>query len=389
MYSINFRLRSDVKSDQKRVYVRIRKDGVVPPDISTPIVIPVEKWDKNKQSIKGSSTMDSTNRAVLLQIESDITELIRQNNDKTAHQIRNLYVQKSLPEPTILKTYLDFINQEKLIWNDTPKQLKKNTIDRWFNCRVHLMEFLENKDIPLKEIDEDFGIRFYSYLIKKPKKRGSTLLIGNDYAVRVVSYLKEVLTWAKRKKLIEQQVMITDELKRNPPKPLEILSKDQVRAIELCKCIGTMRDVKTIFLAMTYSCLNHCDLHHLETLKNKDHIIITIDRQKNRNRDTAEQSIIPVLPQLRKLLEKIDYKIPKYHINIVNRYCHVFESILHTNLNITTYTARKTGAGLLIDAGVSIEVVSKILGHKSLTTTQRHYVKLSQKNVIDGVKHLM
>lgn len=389
MYSINFRLRPDSKTDEKRVYIRFRKDGIVPSDISTPIVIPPEKWDKHKQTIKGSSVLDSTKKAVLLQIESDLTELIRQNVHKDAHEIRAMYINKTLPAPTIFKTYHDYIEQNINIWDNTPKQLAKTTKSRWKNCLQHLKEFLNEKDITLNEIDESFGHRLYVYLIKKPKKKHPAEKIGNDYAVRVITYLKDVLEWAKKKKLVDQVVMNTDGLKRVPPKQLQRLDKEHIESLASMRFTKTLEDTRVIFLLMTYSCLNHCDLHNLESLKDKSHLTINLDRQKNNNREAAEKAIIPVLPQLRKLLENINYKIPRHHINIINRHCHVFQGILGVDFEMTTYTARKTGAGLLIDAGVSIDIVSKILGHKSITTTQRFYVKLREKNVLEGVKHLM
>lgn len=388
MYSINFRTRTDVSSPERRVYVRIKVDGQIASDVSTPILVNVEKWDQVKQTVKGSTPVDHTNRKVLLQIKSDLIELITQNPNKSAKEIRELYVQKQLPPPSLLKTYQEFIDQEKFIWDGTPKELSKTTKNRWKNTKIHLHEFL-GEDIPLTSIDNGFYQRFYAYLLSKPCKKDSKKNIGHDYAVRNVTYLDAVLKWANEKGIMTQKVQSTNGLKRNPPKPIQSLSREQLRILELTRDFtGILEDTRIVFLLMAYSSLNHCDLHCLESIKDQDNLVIKLDRQKNENRE-SEKAIVPIFPQLRKLLEKINYKIPKHHINVINRHCHVFEGVVGSKFPITTYIARKTAGRLLIDAGVSVDVVSKILGHKSIITTQRYYVTLREKNVLDGVKHLL
>lgn len=388
MYSINFRLRTDVNSNERRVYVRIKVAGVVASDISTPILVPIERWDKAKQTIKGATPLDHTNRAVLMQIESDIVELIRQNPKKTAKEIRQMYVQKEVPIPFLLKVYSDYIVQTKEIWNGTENELKRNTIGRWYNTKAHLQEFLKGVDIPINQIRNDFGKQLYLYLVKKPQRRNPKKKIGNDFAVRNVTYLGNVLDWAKSKGIIPTNPLDTDGLKRKKPKPIQYLTREQLSILEKVRFTGILEDTRIIFLAMAYSSINHCDLHYLETLKDKDSLVLTIERGKNENRE-AERAIVPIFPNLRRLLERYNYKLPNHHINTINRYCHVFEGIVGTSYSITTYTARKTAGMLLIEQGVSVDIVSKILGHKSIITTQRYYVKIKENNIIDAVRHLM
>lgn len=388
MYSINFRLRTDlVKTEKRKIYVRIKINGVCATDFASSIQINPDQWDKHKQSIKGNTPLDYTNRAMLLKIESDIVELIRTNPQKSAKEIRALYIGKDLPPVTLLKVYQQFITEKKECWNGTPKELAKNTIQRWYNCKKHLEEFLKGKDIQLQEIDIDFGHRLYLYLIKKEQRRKKNQKIGHDYAVRNLTYLSEVLDFAKRKTYITQNPIDIDGYTRNPPKEIEHLTQEQINNLESFTFTGILEDCRKLFLAMVYSGLNHCDLKELESLKDKDSILLKIDRQKNEKR-YIDKAMIPVLPELRKLLESVNYNIPDYDINVINRHLHVFEGLLGVTINITTYTARKTAAILLGEKGVSIEVVSKILGHTSIVTTQRHYFKVLEKRVLEETKHL-
>ena len=52
---------------------------------------------------------------------------------------------------------------------------------------------------------------------------------------------------------------------------------------------------------------------------------------------------------------------------------------------LSTNWARHTGATLLLNAGVPMQIVSKILGHSSTKMTERVYAKLLDKTVVDAV----
>ncbi|MEA5425450.1 tyrosine-type recombinase/integrase [Arcicella lustrica] len=309
---------------------------------------------------------------------------------KSAKQIRalSLYMGKDLPALTLLKVYQKYITDKKECWNGTPKQLAKNTIQRWYNCMKYLSEFLKDKDMELNEIDIDFGHRLYLYLIKKKQRRNTEKKIGHDYAVRNLTYLSEVLDFAKRKTYIIANPLDIEEYKRNPPKEIESLTQNELQTLAGFQFTGILEDARITFLAMAYSGLNHCDLHYLERIKDSESIVLKIDRQKNLKRYT-DKAIIPILPELRKLLEAINYQLPSHDINVINRHLHVFEGLLCVDISITTYTARKTAGMLLSERGVSIDVVSKILGHTSIITTQRHYLKVVEKRVLAETKHLM
>jgi integrase/recombinase XerD len=387
MYSINFRIRTEkLQSDKRKIYVRLKINGVCCSDFATSINIYPNQWIKETQTIKGNSPLDYTNRAMLLQVESDLTELIRANPNHSAIQIRALYIGGAVAPALMLKSYLKFIQDKKEVFNGTPLELAKNTLQRWYNCQTHLSEFLKGKDMELNSIRADFAENLYLYLIKKTQKSNSKKKIGHDFAVRNLTYLSEVLDYCKVKKWIETNPL-NFEYVRNPPKEIEYLTHLQLQQIERLKFSGTLENIRVVFLAMSYSGLNHCDLNNLETLKGNDNLILKIDRQKNDKRE-QDKAIIPIFPELRKLLETYDYQLPLHDLNTTNRHLHIFEGLLGVSIKITTYTARKTAAMLLSERGVSIDVVSKILGHKSILTTQRHYVKVAEKRVLEETKHL-
>ncbi len=52
---------------------------------------------------------------------------------------------------------------------------------------------------------------------------------------------------------------------------------------------------------------------------------------------------------------------------------------------LTLYDLRRTAGSLLVDAGVHLECVADLLGHSSVATTRRHYVRAVRPTVPHAV----
>lgn len=52
------------------------------------------------------------------------------------------------------------------------------------------------------------------------------------------------------------------------------------------------------------------------------------------------------------------------------------------------HTLRRTFGSKLIEQGVDILTVSKLLGHSSVSVTQNHYIHLLDDHLAEGIKHL-
>ena len=71
-----------------------------------------------------------------------------------------------------------------------------------------------------------------------------------------------------------------------------------------------------------------------------------------------------------------------------NAYLKEIADLCNINKNLTTHLARHTFATTItLSNGVPIESVSKMLGHKSLRTTQ-HYAKILDRKVSDDMAAL-
>lgn len=99
------------------------------------------------------------------------------------------------------------------------------------------------------------------------------------------------------------------------------------------------------------------------------------DRQKV----AGSQYAIPVFSTTRRLLEELNYEIPRISNGKYNAYLKEVAFILDIDKNLTTHVGRKTFGNLLHERAVSLSSVSAMYGHSNTKTTQDHYVDTSFK----------
>lgn len=91
---------------------------------------------------------------------------------------------------------------------------------------------------------------------------------------------------------------------------------------------------------------------------------------------TGSKCVIPLLPQAKEIIERYTWpaKISKRTIQ------YKAEGIvsLLVGRKMKTHGARKTAGCIFLEMGMSMESISKILGHSSVLITQKHYVKITQ-----------
>lgn len=160
--------------------------------------------------------------------------------------------------------------------------------------------------------------------------------------------------------------------------------------------IERIAQVRDIFLFSCYTGLAYIDTKNLT----HSNIRIGIDGNKwifTSRQKTKSISNIPLLPQAENIIEK--YKSDPHCVNSgsllpvlsnqkMNAYLKEIADLCSIKKELTFHIARHTFATTVTLAnGVPIESVSKMLGHKSIKTTQ-HYAKILDKKVGEDMKDL-
>lgn len=82
------------------------------------------------------------------------------------------------------------------------------------------------------------------------------------------------------------------------------------------------------------------------------------------------------------ILHKYFGRLPIISNQRYNSYVKMVVQAAGIDKPVTTHWARHTGATLLLNAGVSMDVVAKVLGHSSTAITRKIYAKMLEETVV-------
>lgn len=210
----------------------------------------------------------------------------------------------------------------------------------------------------------------------------------------------------KKLKKIFRQCVANDWLDKDPFRSYKITTKKTHRnfllqnELELLRKkkinIARLDQVRDIFLFSCYTGLSYGDVMMLC----KNDISIGMDGEQwifTTRIKTNTASRIPLLPIAKEILEKYSTQpqiinagtlLPKLSNQRLNSYLKEITDICGFNKELTFHCARHTFATTVtLTNGVPIETVGKMLGHKSLRTTQI-YAKILDNKVSDDMQQL-
>jgi site-specific recombinase XerD len=244
-------------------------------------------------------------------------------------------------------------------------------------------------DLFIIEVDLKFINRFHHFL--QTKKIGNQNII-TKYVVNFKKIMRIAFAnnWVKKDpfyhwkaiwKKVEREVLTEAELRTMMEKELPIKRPEQVRDIYVFCC---------------FTGLAYVDVHKLS----KNHIVFGMDGNRwikiNRSK-TDSRSTIPPLPAAQEILSKyVDHAqksmngllLPVISNQKTNAFLKEIAILCNIEKNLTFHLARHTFATTVTLAnGISIESVSKMLGHQSLKTTQI-YAKVIDKKLSDDMNIL-
>ena len=94
---------------------------------------------------------------------------------------------------------------------------------------------------------------------------------------------------------------------------------------------------------------------------------------------------VPLLQPALDILKKYKNRLPLLSNVKYNQYIKVIAQACGIDKPLTTHWARHTGATLLLNSGVSMQIVSKVLGHANTRITEQIYAKVLNETVVDAV----
>lgn len=274
-------------------------------------------------------------------------------------------------------TFLDYCRQRAEI----RKYGKKEDTQERYKRFLRMLESY-GKILYFSDIDELHIIAYDTYLSKKGMKNYSK---WNNYHRFLNSFIMDAID--------------DGLLKRNPYKQLNITKDKDSKSIEKHLTIEefntlqnttmptpALEKVRDLFIFQTYTCLSYKDLRcfnafYIQEIKGMK--VYIGKRQK-----TGKRYTIPLLPKAQKILSKYNNSLPVISNVKYNEYIKKVAKEAGINKNISTHWARHTGATLLLNEGVPMQIVSKICGHSSTRITEQIYARLLDETIVDAVSKI-
>lgn len=348
------------------------------------------KWDSKAGKASGNNKETRQLNNYLDTLHSQIYEaqrlLLNKGTEVTVRSIQNIIQGKKEHKKTLLEVYRYHVEQVKEL---VGKDYAVGTLKRFKAALSSLEAFLNHKykeDLPINELSYQF-ITEYEFFLKSV--RG----IEHNTAMGIIKKLKQIIKICVANDWLEKDPFLSYRVKiRSTNRPF-LLQEEVDKLVEKNFLSERLSQVRDIFIFCCYTGLAYADV---QNLTNTD-IVTGIDGEKwiHTERVKTETSTrLPILPPAMEIIER--YKdhphciiggklLPVLSNQKMNEYLKEIAVICDVNKKMTFHTSRHTFATTItLTNGIPIETVSKMLGHKSIRTTQQ-YAKILDKKVSEDM----
>jgi len=302
----------------------------------------------------------------------------------------------------VRKTILDMIDEENIDIMGISERIRKNNEPKesfldFCSQRAEIRKYGKSKD------NQDRYDRFLRFFKTWGKIRDFEDLTPSNIIIldKDLSSMKENSKWHNYHRFLNSFILdaINEGLmKKNPYKDLGIKKGasegieryltpeefERIKNVELP--MNSLRRVRDVFVFQTYTCLSYSDLRDFDVSN-----IQEVNGMKvytgNRNK-TGERFTIPLLQPALHLIYIYRGKLPVISNVKYNYYLKIIAQAAGIDKPVSTHWARHTGATMLLNEGIDMQIVSKICGHSSIRMTEKIYAKLLDETVVNALKKL-
>ncbi|RAW01582.1 site-specific integrase [Pseudochryseolinea flava] len=392
--TVLFYLRKDVEDAGKsKAYMRVTIDGKRF-DVSTNISIDPALWSRASGKMRG--TKESA-RAVNYQLELFRTRvfetqkrIIAKDAVLNVSSFREEWRGQKQKRKSLIAI---FENHNQQIKSLVGIDFAPGTVDRYETSLKHTKSFLWDKyrrnDIAIQEITHDF---ICDYEIWLKANRGC----NQNTTMKYLANFKKIILICVKNGWLKRDPFISFKMRKTDTERCFLNEEELRRLANKLFSIDRLTFVRDVFLFSCFTGLAYVDVTKLKLTDIQQGIDgrkwILINRQK-----TNTPSRIPLLKPAFDVLGKYlghpicaakNTLLPILSNQKMNAYLKEIADACGINKKLTFHIARHTFATTVaLTNGVSIESVSKMLGHKDIKTTQ-HYAKILDQKISTDTKVL-
>ena len=359
-------------------------------------------WDSRKQRLVGKSAEAVSVNNELDRLQVSVHQVYdslsgKLNNTVTAGQVRELVFGLNSESQGLLHHTDEYIDRFR-------DRVGIDRSERRLKClllfRKHLAKFLRHRyhvnDIPVQKADTALIKDLEEYFAKE---KGFKLNTSAGYLTMLASLLKDL----HKRHIIDIYPFIAHSIRWDVGTPRYITREEvnRIAALSDNELQGYEQVSRDMFLFSCYTGLSYTDVYHLTA----EHIIHESDMDWIRKPrvKTGNLCHIPLLPEASAIIERYrgihtrtfrheppkGYLLPIPGCDTVNIHLKKIARLCGIQKTLTFHMARHTFASqMTLSEGVSIESVSKMLGHSQIKTTQV-YAETSPERVFRDVEKIL
>ncbi|MFD2568675.1 tyrosine-type recombinase/integrase [Pseudotenacibaculum haliotis] len=353
-------------------------------EFSTGLFVNPNHWKSRKQNASPLIKYKNLNNQLSL-IRNEIYQaFLLMKSKKQEFDVIDVY--SEYKGETIKKDFgvIEIYNQhsvrlKKLVGID----IQEVTYSKYLESGIHLQDFViynfKSKDILLKELKSNF-LEEFEYFLKTVKK------LQQSTINKVIQRFRRVIKYAIANDYLIKDPFMLYQAKRIK-KEVVYLSVRELDKLEKTNFSDTrIQLVKELFVFCCYTGLGFKEMSNLKWSDLSEEfdgeLWLIIKRKK-----TGRSYKVPLLPKAKDILKDFEQRenefvFPRISNPNFNSHLKVIAKKIGITKRLTHHIARKTFATtVLLYNNVPMEIVSKLLGHSKLQTTQEHYGKIIQQRV--------
>lgn len=344
-------------------------------------------WSTDAGKVVGNTPAAHTANRVLTKLRDDLNDihadLERQKRPVTPQAIFRIYRQADQSPLSLLGLFNAFLEEQGPLVNI---EKGPRTVEAYRVRFRRVQEYLQqSKQSDLRP--EDFNsnvadkLRYWLQLT-----RGYKI----NTAAKLMQTVNQVLSWGVRREYLMQNPLQGYRLKRTAPGEIVYLEEEELEELSCFEfasaALGKVRDcfVLQCWTGLAYADLAALDVPSCVETRNGRRIL-----RVRRAKSTVFQGyecVIPLLPEAERVLAHYKDKPPVPCNQLYNRCLKQIGQMVGLDVaKMKTHTGRKTAGVLLLNSGIPMEVVSKILGHSSVRMTEKVYAKILDQTVTDAI----
>jgi integrase len=292
---------------------------------------------------------------------------------KLAQQIRNQRENQLIAEPQGI----------------TPVHKRKQSVVAYLEANTaakggalmadHFRNFMGNRDLQIQNLTKEHLQDFSEYLTKH--------LNGNT-ANAYFSKLRTVLKRAIAEKIIPADILLDVDAPKKQETIVDFLTTDEISQIAQS---DLNPKVKRVFLFSCFCGMRYSDIKNLTWGNITEDFKLKFSQQKTQTSKVKQTSVtfLPMNPQAITLLGERQADDMKVFDVPLQQTCDKALKGIAAKLKIKKtlhfHIARHSFGVILLENDVYIYKVSKLLGHKSVQTTIKHYANITDKGAREAI----